>query len=68
MTKQELIRDMDKKFNQVGLLNITQIAKYRNMGRKATSKFLQGLEYTTDGKCKLYFVGDIAQRILDNRK
>ena len=67
MDKQSLIRDMKQTFEGAGLLTPTQIAKWRGMKWEATNKFLDGLEYTTQGKKKLYFVGDIAQRMIDGR-
>jgi len=67
MDKQELIRDMKQTFGGAGLLTIKQIRQYRKMCPNSATKFLKGLEYTTNGKAKYYFVGDIAKRILEKK-
>lgn len=65
MDKQTLIRDMKQSFNGAGLLTPTQIALYVGLKWEATRRFLEGIEYASQGKKKLHFVGDVAQRILD---
>lgn len=67
MDKQKLVRSMQQSAGGAGLLTVTQIAAFRGEHVNSTTKFLEGLEYTTTGKKKLYFVGDVADRILEHR-
>jgi len=67
MNKQELMRAMTQANNGAGLLTIKQIAQFRGEHINTTAKFLKGLEYLPSGKKKLYYVGDVANRILEHR-
>ena len=66
MTKQEVIRDIEKKFPGQGFLSATQIGQYRGgVSRHAVSEITEGLDFIGSPKKKLYFVGDVAERIVD---
>jgi hypothetical protein len=67
MERQELIRAMQQANNGAGLLTIKQIAQFRGEHINTTAKFLKGLEYLPSGKKKLYYVGDVASRIMEKR-
>lgn len=67
MDKQSLMRAMTQANDGAALLTVAQIAKFRGEHANTTSRFLKGLEYTTEGKKRLYFVGDVANRILEHR-
>ena len=67
MDKQTIVRNMQQSNGGAGFLSVKQIAAYRGEHINTTTKFLEGLEYTTEGKKKLYFVGDVAERILNHR-
>lgn len=66
MKKQELVRDM-KQETESSFINVTEIAKYLHSGRDAARTLVAGLEYYSSGRCKRYYVGDVADRILDRR-
>jgi len=67
MDKQTLIRNMQQSCGGAGFLSVKQIAAYRGEHVNTTTKFLKGMEYVSEGKKKLYFVGDVAERILEHR-
>ena len=68
MTKQELIRDMERKFPGCGLLSTVQVAQYRGVSRWRAQAFLQGMEHAGYERKRLYFVGDVADKILEERR
>lgn len=66
MNRQELIRDMKKENGS--FINITQLAKYMNVSRdKVRAEIVNGLDYYPSGRKKMYFVNDVADRILQQR-
>ena len=68
MTKQELIRDLKKETGS-SFVTISGIARYMGMGRDTVrNEITAGLEYIESGRSKSYFVGDIAQRIIERRR
>ena len=67
MDKQSLMRAMQQSNDGAGLLTVTQIARFRGEHVNSTTKFLKGMDFTTEGKKKLYFVGDVASRMIEHR-
>lgn len=65
MDKQTLVRDMKK---EVGNFPTTSdLARYMGKSRVSIRELVKGLEYLPDGRAKKYFVGDVADRILQQR-
>lgn len=65
MTKQEVLRVLQK---QGEFLTVTQTAEVLGVKRETAKKqFLEGLDYITVGRKKLYLAADIAQRITEGK-
>lgn len=66
MTKQEVIQDIERKFPKQGFLSATQIGQYRaDTSRWRVKDVTEGLDFIGTPKKPMYFVGDIAQRIIE---
>ena len=68
MNKQELTRALTASAGGAGMLTAGQVAAFLGRGRTFTTEFLRGVDFFQDSgagrKGKLYFVGDIADRII----
>lgn len=66
MNRQDVVRDMKKEIGSFP--NISQIAKYLSVSRDKVREMVDGLEYLEDGRSRKYFINDVADRILQNRR
>lgn len=46
---------------------ISEISRYMGVSRQSVRNLLDGLDFFQQGKRKRYFVGDVADRIMQNR-
>lgn len=67
MDKQALVRDIKSSYGGAGLISQAEVGKYINLKPEATRKFVEGMDFCTLGKKKLYAVTDVAERILECR-
>lgn len=64
MTKTELARSIEQAVGS-HFINISQMAAYMGTGRDyVRANIVNGLDYISTGKNKMYFVGDVAERII----
>lgn len=64
MKKAELIRSIEQSAGS-HFVNISQMATYIGTGRDyIRANIVNGLDYISTGKNKMYFVGDVAERII----
>ena len=68
MTKTEIIKRLQQTTGKT-FLNISDLAKFMGWGRDKTRNMLKGVDYYQEKENgrKLYFVNDIAERIMQNR-
>ena len=68
MTKAELKRDLSASVNGASMMTAGDVQRFLGRGRTFTTSFLRGVEsFGGERKGKLYFVGDIAERIMEMR-
>lgn len=70
MEKQTLIRRIQSTASGSGMINIKEIAAFNGCDPDSDcrKKITGGLDYISNGREKLFFVDDIAQRMLELRK
>ena len=68
MDKQTLVRDMKQHIGGAAFINHSQLAKYLKRSRQAMPEILCGLDFLETGREKRYFIPDVAQRLIDNRR
>ena len=68
MTKTEIIKRLQQTTGKT-FLNISDVAKVMGQGRDNIRNMLKGVDYYQEKENgrKLYFVNDIAERIMQNR-
>lgn len=68
MNKQDLTKALTASAGGAGMVSTKQVAEFLGRGRSFTTEFLRGVDFFQDSgsgaKGKLYFVGDIADRII----
>ena len=65
MKKTDLIRSIEQTTG-CSFINISQLAKYMGTGRDyVRANIVNGLDYVSTGKNKMYFVNDVAQRLIE---
>ena len=68
MKKQELMRDMEKCIG-TSFPSISAICRYMKVGDDfVKNHIVNGLEYLPTGRAKLYFIRDVADRILEMKR
>ena len=67
MKKQEIIKDIKSTFGGKGFLTMGEIAQYTDRGINDVKRYMNGYEYQTKGKAKLFYIGDVAERMLKDR-
>lgn len=68
MDKQTLVKSMEKHTGGVAFINQTQLAKYLGQSRGSIPEMVSGLDYLENHREKLYFVPDVAGRLMDRRR
>lgn len=66
MNKRELASSMERSIG--AFPTVTAIRQYMGWGKTRTAEFLRPLDYIDGGKTKQYYVGDIAERLMQERK
>ncbi len=67
MTKSEIANDIRKETG-TAFPNMHQLTIYFKMDSRTIEKFLECLDTWDHGRQQKYFIGDIADRIIANRK
>ncbi|MBK5254212.1 MAG: hypothetical protein JJE03_07135 [Peptostreptococcaceae bacterium] len=69
MTKLEIIKDLERKYPRKGYLTLQEIADYRGEDRSNENlkTFVRGMQYKKEGTKKKWFVGDIADHLMNYR-
>mgnify|MGYP003587038453 CR=1 FL=1 len=68
MDKQTLIKSMKEYTNGTPFINASQIAKFLRRSRDTLPELVRGLDYLQTGREKKYFVPDVAERIMVQRR
>jgi|GEM_PF-4072701 len=70
MDKQTLIRRIQSTSTGKGMINIKEIAAFSGCDPDSDCRkqITAGMDYISNGREKLFFVDDVAQRMLDLRK
>ena len=68
MDKQSLIKSMEKHVGDAAFINQSQLAKYLKRSRMAMPELVDGRDYLETKREKRFFIPDIAQRLMDQRK
>lgn len=66
MNKQQLTRAMEQSLG--AFPNTTAIRNYFGWGKTRTVDFLAGLDFIECGRSKQYWVGDVAEKLLSEKK
>lgn len=64
MDKQTLKRQLQQTAGKE-FLNVTEVARAIGIGRATARELLRGLDYVSMGKNKLYFIPDVAERLIE---
>lgn len=71
MNKKELTAALTASAGGAGMITTAQVADFLGRGRTFTTEFLRGVDFFQESgvgrKGKLYFVGDIADRIISGK-
>lgn len=65
MTKGDVVKDIKKEYGS--FVNLSNVAEYLRCGRDSARALVDGLDYYNSGRAKLYFAGDVADRIMQQR-
>ena len=66
--RQDIIKELKSHADGASNITISQFAAYMGLHPNTAGKKLYGLPYFPAGTRKLYFVGDIADMIIEERK
>lgn len=69
MTKQELIRDMTSYVNGSPFISKTRLARFMGKDKDFCNRYIRGLDKLPgEVKGTKYYIPDVAQRIMDERR
>lgn len=67
MNKAELKRELSQSVNGAGMMTVSDVQKFLGRSREYTRQFLLDVDSIGEHKGRLFFVGDIADRIMEMR-
>ena len=68
MTKQELKQELKSFSGGAAFLSVEEVAKFRGQHRSTASQWLRDLPHTGVATKKLIFIGDIAEKLIEEQK
>ena len=66
MTKQDVKRSIEERYG--AFVNVGEVAEYLGVDRGTARGFLHGLSFIPNGREKKYFIGDVAQRLMERTR
>ena len=67
MTKSEIAKEINARLKEKMFVSPTKLREITGFGAERVAAMLEGLDYLEDGKGKVYFVPEVAERIANMR-
>jgi len=68
MDKKALTKSMEEAVKGAAFINQSQLAKYLRRSRTVMPEMLSGLDFLETKREKRYFIPDVAQRLMEQKK
>ena len=66
MDRQELMRDMKRTYDK-SMISTSQIRDFMGISWERADAMMAGADFIPSGRAKMYFIGDVADRIMKAR-